>query len=64
MSLSWENRDIFADQEDTNADMTTITYFTCMVKIVALQFNTPPQLKKSSVRCCLNKVILSVMDIK
>ena len=25
------------------ADMTTITYFTCMVKIVALKFNTPTQ---------------------
>ena len=53
MSLSWENRDIFADQEDMTADMTTLTYFTCMVKIVALKFYTPPQLKKSSVRCCL-----------
>ena len=28
------------------ADMTTITYFTCMVKIVALKFNTPSQPKK------------------
>ena len=25
------------------ADMTTITYFTCMVKIVALKFNTQPK---------------------
>ena len=32
MSLSWENRDILSDQ----GDMTILTYFTCMVKIVAL----------------------------
>ena len=25
MSPSWENRDIFADQEDMTADMTTLT---------------------------------------
>ena len=48
MSLSWENRDIFADQEDMTADMTNPTYFTCMVKIVALKFNTPPQKKFGS----------------
>ena len=41
-----KNRHIFADQEDMTADMTTITYFTCMVKIVALKFNTPSQPKK------------------
>ena len=32
MSLSWENRDIFAGQ----GDMTILTYFTCMVKIITL----------------------------
>ena len=32
MSLSWENRDVFINQ----GDMTILTYFTCMVKIVAL----------------------------
>ena len=41
-----KNRHIFADQEDMTADMTTITYFTSMVKIVALKFNTPSQPKK------------------
>ena len=41
-----KNWHIFADQEDMTADMTTITYFTCMVKIVALKFNTPFQPKK------------------
>ena len=46
MSLPWENRDIFADQEDMTANMTTLIYFTCIVKIVALKFNIPPQLKK------------------
>ena len=44
MSLSWENRDIFADQEDMTADMTNLTHFTCM----ALKFNTPPQKKFGS----------------
>ena len=32
MSLSWENRDIFADK----GDMTILIDFTCMVKMVAL----------------------------
>ena len=58
--------EIFADQ----GDMTILTYFTCMVKIVALKFNTPPTHppthQPTLVRRCLlsDLVISNVLDTK